>query len=207
MLGSSSSSPPRGAEVSSSRRPQATGHDKIEGLRSRQGAPPARVDQRPVRSRAVPSGTGAFEPQKPVPRQADPPRRSEEHPASACQLYNSSDCPDSDSLKRHRSQGRSSDSAPTPSASSVAEPSAESLLIRGGGALNVHVYILTGRGDGPAPVAAEAGGTAPKRTRESVAAVEAAGRSGATPETAGPRRVVPEQGLKRTAPSTRRTTR
>jgi hypothetical protein len=62
MSGLSSSSPPRGAEVSSSHRPQAAGSDKTVGSSSRQEAPLARVDQRSVRSRAAPSGTGASEP-------------------------------------------------------------------------------------------------------------------------------------------------
>jgi hypothetical protein len=45
MSGSSSSSPPRGAEVSSSCQPQAAGRDKAVVSSSRQTAPPARVDQ------------------------------------------------------------------------------------------------------------------------------------------------------------------
>jgi hypothetical protein len=124
MSGSSSSSLPRGGEVSSSRRSQAAGRDKTVGSSSRQTAPPARVDQRSFRSRATPSLTGASESQRPVPRPGDPPRRSEERPTSARQLYDGSDHPDSDSLQRRRSQGRSSDSASTPSAPLVAEPSA-----------------------------------------------------------------------------------
>jgi hypothetical protein len=98
MPGSSSSSPPRSAEVSSSRRPEAAGRDKTVGSSSRQAAPLVQVDQRSVRSRAAPSGMGAFEPQRPAPRQADPPRRSEERPASSRQLYDGLDRPDSDSL-------------------------------------------------------------------------------------------------------------
>jgi hypothetical protein len=77
-----------------------------------------------VRPRAVPSGAGASELQRSAPRQVNPPRRSEERLASARQLYDGSDHPDSDSLQRHRSRGRSSDSASTPSAPPVAEPSA-----------------------------------------------------------------------------------
>jgi hypothetical protein len=58
---------------------------------------------------------------------------------SVRQLYDGSDRPDSDSLERHRSRGRSSDSVSTPSAPPTAEPSAaprclQSLLIQGGGA-------------------------------------------------------------------------
>jgi hypothetical protein len=149
MSGSSSSSPPRGTELSSSRRPATTGRDKTTGSSSRQVARPAREDQRVVRSRTVPTRAGVLEPQRSAPRQADPPRRSEERPASARQLYDGSDRPDSDSLQRRRSRGRSSDSASTPSAPSVAEPSAaprclQSLLIWGGGAPDVHVSLVAG---------------------------------------------------------------
>jgi hypothetical protein len=100
MSGSSSSSPLRDTEVSSSRRPPVTGCDKTTGSSSRQAARPAREDQRVVRPRAVPSGAGAPEPQRSMPRQVDPPRRSEERPTSARQLYDGSDRPDSDSLQR-----------------------------------------------------------------------------------------------------------
>jgi hypothetical protein len=166
---------------------------------------PVREDQRVVRSRAVPSGASASESQRSAPRQADPPRRSEERPTSACLLYDGSDRPDSDSLQRCRSRGRSSDSASTPSALPVAEPSAaprrlQLLLIRGGGAPDVHVSLIASGGHGPTPAVAEARGTTSEHMGESVAAVEAAGRSGAAPETAGPRRAVPEQGSKRAAP-------
>jgi hypothetical protein len=97
MSGSSSSSPPCGVEVSSSRQPQATVHDKTVGSSSRQAARLTREDQRTVRPRVAPSGTGASEPQISAPHQADPPRRSEERPAFARQLYDGSDHPDSDS--------------------------------------------------------------------------------------------------------------
>jgi hypothetical protein len=68
---------------------------------------------------------------------------------SVRQLYDGLDRPDSNSLQRRRSQGRSSDSALTPSTASVAEPSAtprrlQSLLIRGGGAPDVHVPLIAG---------------------------------------------------------------
>jgi hypothetical protein len=138
------------------------------GSSSHQAVPLARVDQRSVLSRAAPNRTGASGPQRPAPRQADPPRRSEERPESARQLYDGSDRPDSDSLQRHRSRGRSLDSASTPSVPPVAEPSVaprhlQSFLIRGSGAPNVHVSLVAGGGHGPAPAAAEAGGIAPKR--------------------------------------------
>jgi hypothetical protein len=85
---------------------------------------------------------------------------------SVRQLYYGSDHPDSDSLQRRRSRGRSSDSALAPSAVPMAEPSAapwrlQSLLIRGGGAPNVHVPLIVGGGHGPTPAIAEVGGTAP----------------------------------------------
>jgi hypothetical protein len=154
MSGTSSSSPPRGAEVSSSRQPQVTGRDKTVGASSCPMAPPTREDQRMVRSRAVPSGTGASEPQRSAPRQADPTRRSKERPASTRQLYDGSERPDFDSLQRRRSRGRSSDSTSTPSVPPVAEPSAaprrlQSLLIRGGRAPDIHVSLVAGRGHGP----------------------------------------------------------
>jgi hypothetical protein len=58
---SSSSSPPRNAEVSSSRQPREARRDKAVGSSTRLVASPARVDQRSIRSRVAPSGTGAPE--------------------------------------------------------------------------------------------------------------------------------------------------
>jgi hypothetical protein len=168
MSGSSSSSSPRGTEVSSSWRSQATRRDKTIGSSSRQVAHPAQEDQRMVCTRAVPSGTGASTPQRSAPRQVKPLKRSEERPTSARQPYDGSDHLDSDSLQWRQSQGRSSDSASTLSAPPVAEPSAtpwrlQSLLIRGGGAPDVHVSLVTGGGHSPTPAVAEAGGLAPER--------------------------------------------
>jgi hypothetical protein len=205
MSGSSSSSPLRGAEVSSSRRPREVGRDKVVGLSSCSAAPPARVGLRSTRSRTAPGGTGTPELPRSAPYQIDPPRRSEERSVSARQLYDGLDRPDSDSLQRHRSWGRSSDSASTPSAVPVAEPSAgprrlQSLLIQGGGAPDVHVFLTAGGGHGPTPAVAEAGGTAPERMGENVAAIEAADRSREAPDTANSSRVVPKQGSKRGAP-------
>jgi hypothetical protein len=122
-----------------------------------------------------------------------------------CQLYDSSDRLDSDSLQRRRSWGRSSGSTSTPSAVPVVEPSVaprrlQSLLIRGGGAPDVHVPLITGGGHGLSPAIAEAEGTTPERMGENVAAVEAADRSREALETAGSSRAVPEQGSKRAAP-------
>jgi hypothetical protein len=81
----------------------------------------------------------------------------------------------------------------------VAEPSAaswclQSLLIRGGGALDIHMSLVAGGGHSPTPAVVKDGGLAPKRAGERVAAVEAAGRSGVAPESAGSKCVVPEQG-------------
>jgi hypothetical protein len=124
---------------------------------------------------------------------------------SVRQLYDGSDLPDSDSLHRRRSRGRSSDLASVPSAPAAAEPSAaprrlQSLLIRGGEAPDIHVPLATGGGHGPNLAAAEAGGTTLEQMGENVATVEAAGRSGEAPETTDSRRAVPEQGSKRAAP-------
>jgi hypothetical protein len=108
MWGSSSSTPHHGTEVTSSRQPQTAAHDKTVGSSSRQAAHLAREDQRTISPHVAPSGTGAFESQRSAPRQADPPRRPEERPASARQLYDGSDHPNSDSLQRCRSRGRGS---------------------------------------------------------------------------------------------------
>jgi hypothetical protein len=113
------------------------------------------------------------------------------------QLYDGSDRPDSESLQRRRSRGRSSDSASTPSTLPTAEPSAalrrlQLLLIRGGGASKVHVSLVAGGGHGPTSAVVEAGGTAHEQIGVNVATVEAAGRSGAAPETTSSERAAPE---------------
>jgi hypothetical protein len=167
MSGSSSSSPPHGAEVSSSRRPRETGRDKTVGSSSRLTAPPTRVGQQLVRSPAAPSGTGTPGPQRPAPCQADPPRRSEEQSVYVRQLYDSSDRPDFDSLQRRRSRGMSSDLASTPSMPSAVEPSAapwrlQSFLIRGGGAPDVLMSHVADGGHGPTLAVTEVGWTAPE---------------------------------------------
>jgi hypothetical protein len=168
-------------------------------------APPIREDQRMTRSRATPSGTGATESHRAAPRQADPPRRSKERSLSARQIYDGSERPDSNSLQRRRSRGRSSDLASTLIVPPVAEPSAaprrlQSLLIRGGGAPEIHVSLVASGGPGSSPAVVEPGGSSSERARESVAATEAASQSGAGPEAAGPRCTIPEQGSKRATP-------
>jgi hypothetical protein len=70
----------------------------------------------------------------------------------------------------------------------------QSLLIRGGGAPDVHVSLAAGRGLGSTPIIAEAGGSAPERSGERNAAVEVADRSGEAPELAGSKRAAPESG-------------
>jgi hypothetical protein len=198
MSGSSSSSPPCATEVSSSQWPQTAMRDNNVGLSSRQAARPAREDQRTVRPRVAPSRTGASESQRAAPRQTDPPRRSECQ-APVCQLFDGSDRPNSDSLQRHRSRAKSTDSASTPSALQVVDSCTaprrlRSLLIRGGGTPDVHVSLITGGGQGPTPTIAEAGGSAHERTGERIAAVEVADRSGVAPELAGSKHAAPEQG-------------
>jgi hypothetical protein len=83
MPGSSSSSPSRDIEVSSSRQPQAVVRDKSVGPSSRQVALPAREDKRAVCPHVAPDWTSASEPQRSMPRQADPLRRLEERSVSA----------------------------------------------------------------------------------------------------------------------------
>jgi hypothetical protein len=71
----------------------------------------------------------------------------------------------------------------------------QSLLIWVGGAPDVHVSLVAGGRQGPTPAITGIGGTAPERTEERVAAVEAADRSRAAPESVGPKPAAPEQGL------------
>jgi hypothetical protein len=70
----------------------------------------------------------------------------------------------------------------------------QSLLIRGSGAPDVHVSLAAGRGLGSTPAIAKAGGSAPERSGERNAAVEAADRSGEAPELAGSKRAASESG-------------
>jgi hypothetical protein len=91
------------------------------------------------------------------------------------------------------------DSESTPSTPQVVDSGAsprrlQSLLIRGGGAPNVHVSLVTDGGQGPTPAVIEVGGSVPEQTGERVATVEAADRSGAAPESVGSKRAAPEQG-------------
>jgi hypothetical protein len=189
VLGSSSSSPPCATEVSSSRWPQTAARDKNAGSSSRLAARPAREDQWIVRSRVAPSGMGTPEVQRAPPCQVGPPRRSEEQPAPDRQLFDGSDLPDSHSLQRRRSRARSTDSASTLSApreegSGATPRRLQSLLIRGSGAPDVHVSLVTGGGQGSTPATTGVGGSAPEQLGERSTAVEAVSRSGAAPELA-----------------------
>jgi hypothetical protein len=135
----------------------------------------------------VTSKTGASKSQRAAPRQADPPRWSEERPTPVRQLFDGSDRPDLDSLLRRRSWAKSTNSVSTPSAPQAVNSGAalwrlQSLLIRGGRALDVHVSFVAGGGQGPTPAVAEAEGSAPERSGERIASIEAADRSGAAPE-------------------------
>jgi hypothetical protein len=134
-----------------------------------------------------------------APHQADPSRLSEERPTPVRQLFDSSDRPNSDSLQRRRSRAKSTDSASTPSAPQAVDSGAaprhlQSLLIRGGGAPDVHVSLVAGRGQGPTPAIVEAGGSALERSGERIAAVKVADRSRTAPELAGSKRAALEQG-------------
>jgi hypothetical protein len=61
---------------------------------------------------------------EPRPAKLTPPRRSEQRSAPVCQLYDGSDRPNSDSLQRRRSRGKSTDSARSPSAPRAVESGA-----------------------------------------------------------------------------------
>jgi hypothetical protein len=85
-------------------------------------------------------------------------------------------------------------SAPQAADSGAAPRHLQSLLIRGGGAPDVHISLVTGGGQGSTPAIAEAGGSAPERSGERSVAVEVVDRRGAALELAGSKRAAPEQG-------------
>jgi hypothetical protein len=167
MSRSSTPSPPLTVEVTSSRRPVPTAHEKNVGLSSRSGARPAREDQRATRSRTAPSSSGASEARR------DLPRRSEERAPPSRHLFNGSDCPDTDSLQKRPSRARSTSSASTPSAPREADSSAapqrlQSLIIQGGRASDVQVSLAAGEGQGPTSAMAEVGRIAPEQPGSAV---------------------------------------
>jgi hypothetical protein len=93
-----------------------------------------------------------------------------EHEPSPHHFFNGSDRPDADSLHRRSSRARSMTPMSTLGALQGADTSAaprhlQSLVIRGGGAPDVHVPLSTGGGQGPASDAAEVGRTVPKPPR------------------------------------------
>jgi hypothetical protein len=141
---------------------------------------------------------------EPRPAKSTPPRRWEERPTFVCQLYDGSDLPDSDSLQRRRSWGKSTDSASTSSASQAVESGAaprrlQSLLIRGGGAPNVHVSLVTDGGQGPTPAVAGVGGLAREHTGERCHR-RGGGPKRSSPRVGGPEACSPRAGLEACSP-------
>jgi hypothetical protein len=99
MSGSSTSSTPRAAEVTSSRRPQIATREKNVGSSSQSAACPAREDQQVVRPHVEPGGPSAPEALlRDPPHQSDPPRWSEERATPSHHLFDGFDRPDTDSL-------------------------------------------------------------------------------------------------------------
>jgi hypothetical protein len=144
-----------------------------------------------------------------LPRRVDPPKRSEERESSPRNLFDRSDHPDANSLRRCPSRARSTGSASTPSMpheaySSTAPRCVQSLIIRGSRAPDVQVSLPAGGGQGSTFAAAEVRRIAPEHLGEHSTAIVPAGRSGAAaesakhqgpaPELARAKRSAPEQG-------------
>jgi hypothetical protein len=72
----------------------------------------------------TPGRPSAPEARRDLHHRADLPRRSEEWTIPSRHLFDGSDRPDADSLQRHRSQARSTDSASTPTVPQEADSSA-----------------------------------------------------------------------------------
>jgi hypothetical protein len=167
MSGSSTQSPPRAVEVTSSWQPEPATHEKSVGSSSRSVARPVREDQRATHSRMAPCGSGASEVRRDPPRRVDLPMRPEEHKPSPRHLFDGFDRLDTDSLQRHPSRARSTSSTSTPSTPQGADSGAapwrlQSLIIQGGGAPDVQVSLPAGGGQGPASDAAEVGKDSPR---------------------------------------------
>jgi hypothetical protein len=124
ISGSSTPSPPRAVEVTSSQWPVPMAHEKNVGWSSRSAAHPVREDQRATHSRTAPGGSGAPEVRRELPRRVDLPRWSEEQVPPSHHLFDGSDRPDSDSLLRCLSWARSTSSASTLSAPQEADSGA-----------------------------------------------------------------------------------
>jgi hypothetical protein len=162
MSGSSTLSPPRMVEVTSSRRPEPAAREKNASSSSRSVARPVREDQQVARPRMGPGGSSASEARRDPPCRVDPPRRSEERATPPCHLFDGSDRPDLDYLQRRPSRARSTGSASTPSAPQEADSDAapwrlQSLIIRGGGAQDIQVSLAAGGGQGLTPAMGEVG--------------------------------------------------
>jgi hypothetical protein len=141
-----------------------------------------------------------------LPRRVDPPKRSEERESSPRNLFDRSDHPDANSLRRCPSRARSTGSASTPSMpheaySSTAPRCVQSLIIRGSRAPDVQVSLPAGGGQGSTFAAAEVRRIAPEHLGEYSTTIVLAGRSGAAPESAKHQGPAPElAGAKRSAP-------
>jgi hypothetical protein len=79
MSGSSTSSPPRTVEVTSSRRPEFAAHEKAAGSSSWSAVRHVREDQWVTHSHMAPGGPSASEARRDSPRRDDPPKQREEH--------------------------------------------------------------------------------------------------------------------------------
>jgi hypothetical protein len=89
------------------RRPEPVALKKGVGSSSKSVARPVREDQGVTRSHMAPGGPCASEGRRDPPRKDDPPKRPTEHEPSPHHLFDGSDHPDVDSLKRLSSKARS----------------------------------------------------------------------------------------------------
>jgi hypothetical protein len=142
----------------------------------------------------APGLPGAPEARRDPPCRADPPRRTEERTTPTRHIFDGSDHPDADSLKRRQSRARSTPSAPQEADSGAAPWRLQSLLIRGGGAPDVHVSLVAGGGPRTNPNRGGGRKIRPEQSGECSATVEVTGQSGAAPASVGTKRTAPEQG-------------
>jgi hypothetical protein len=135
MSGSSTPSPPRMVEVTSSWRLEPAACEKSVGLCSRSAAHAVREDQQAACPRTMLGSLSASEARRNPPCRVNLPRRSEERAAPSRHLFNDSDRSDSNSLQMRLSRVRSIGSASLPSAPQQADPGVvprrlQSLIIR-----------------------------------------------------------------------------
>jgi hypothetical protein len=142
---------------------------KTVGSSTRQAARPAREDQRMVRSRAVPSETGASEPQRSAPVKSIPRegRRSGRCPPArsmtALTAQTLTPCRGAGrgggrrTRRRRRARHRCRSQALPRDDVDAAYPRQRSP--------DVHVSLVAGGSHGPTPAVAEAGGTTPRVSR------------------------------------------